>query len=99
MIATEFYLQLFDAVISDKSPDTGTRGLYFLENGEYNQYEVAKAIAQALFEHGKITSPKPSTLSTEELESEKLKGYNLVSFISNLDVNESTALMLHGRYL
>lgn len=77
--AADFYIHLLNAVISGKTPASGAEGLYFLENGEYTQYQAAKAIAQVLFENGKVKSNEPVTLTEEELKSEKLEKYYLVS--------------------
>jgi len=62
-----FYYILFDAIVSRKQPASGSEGFYFLESGEYSQFNAAQAIAKALYNRGKVVSPEASRLTEADL--------------------------------
>lgn len=67
----DLYILLFDQILSQKSSDPpahGRHGFYFGENGEHSWYDVAKTIAQLLYDTGKGESPQPTTFTKEEME-------------------------------
>lgn len=67
----DLYILLFDHIISHKSthpPAHGRLGFYFGENGEHSMYDVAKTVAQMLYDAGKGKSPQPTTFTKEEME-------------------------------
>lgn len=68
-IVADLYILLFDQILSQKStPAHGRHGFYFGENGEHSMYDVAKTIAQLLYDVGKGESPHPTTFTKEEME-------------------------------
>jgi hypothetical protein len=52
------------------SPTTGhgREGYYFGENGEYTQYEAAKAVAEALVAKGLGQTSEPTSFTEEEIK-------------------------------
>lgn len=65
----EFFYILFSAIFSKrKLPSHGSEGYYFLENGEYSQKQIVKAVGAALYEFEEINSKEPVPLSKKEIE-------------------------------
>lgn len=63
------YILLFDQILSQKStPPHGRDGFYFGENGEHSLYDIAKTVAQLLYDRGKGKSPVPTTFTEEEMK-------------------------------
>ncbi|KAF8071698.1 hypothetical protein FPV67DRAFT_1482350 [Lyophyllum atratum] len=65
---TDLYILIFDYVLSRKDLAHGRHGYYFGENGEYVMYDLAKAIAQTLYDEGMVKSPNPRSFSDEEMK-------------------------------
>jgi len=73
----DLYIILYDSVDSNPAMGHGREGYYFAENGEYSQYEAAKAISEAMLANGKGTTLEPTTFKTEELkQAPELVHYN-----------------------
>ena len=62
------YIIVYDSVDLNPAMGHGREGYYFAENGEYSQYEAAKAISEAMLANGKGTTLEPTTFKTEELK-------------------------------
>jgi hypothetical protein len=62
------YLVVYDSVVSNPATGHGREGYYFAENGEYSQYEAAKAISEAMLECGKGKTLEPTAFTAEELK-------------------------------
>jgi hypothetical protein len=61
------YIIIYNSVLNP-STGHGREGYYFAENGEYSQYEAAKAISEAMLEFGKGTTLEPTTFTADELK-------------------------------
>jgi hypothetical protein len=69
IIVGEFFYILFNAIFSKRTlPSHGSDGYYFLENGEYSQKQIVKAVGAALYEFEEINSEEPVPLTKEEIE-------------------------------
>lgn len=64
----DVYQILFDATLSDPNLPHGREGYYFVENGEYKLYDLAKAYSQALYDVGKGKSPDPTSFTADEVQ-------------------------------
>jgi len=62
----DLFIVVFDRALTDPSLAHGREGFYFGENGEHQQYDVYRQIAQTLFDLGKGKSPEPTTFTDEE---------------------------------
>ncbi|GLB40173.1 putative NAD-P-binding protein [Lyophyllum shimeji] len=58
----------FDHSHGRKEVAHGRVGYYFAENGEYVMYDLAKAIAETLYQEGKVKSPNPTSFTDEEMK-------------------------------
>jgi hypothetical protein len=74
----EMYQILFDAALSDPNVSHGREGYYFVENGEYRLYDLAKTYSQALYDLGKGKSPEPTAFTDEEAQ----KYFGVITFHS-----------------
>lgn len=65
---SDLYYILFDGILN-KNPaiGSGVDGYYFGANGEHQWYDIAKGIAVALHELGKVKSDEPTSFEKEEL--------------------------------
>jgi hypothetical protein len=61
------YITIYNSVLNP-STGHGREGYYFAENGEYSQYEAAKAISEAMFEFKKGATLEPTTFTADELK-------------------------------
>ena len=67
--AADAYIRILDAALRDtEGIGHGRDGIYFLESGEYELWELAKAISEALVALGVAKSVEPSGLTAKELE-------------------------------
>jgi len=82
-LAADLYITIYNSV---RNPSTGhgREGYYFAENGEYSQYEVAKAISEAMFEFGKGAALEPTTFTADELKHTPEVKTNSFSYISKM---------------
>lgn len=65
----DFYSILFNLIRdAPESVAHGREGYYFLENGNYSFYQLARSIAEALVQVGKGTNSEPSTFTDEEIQ-------------------------------
>lgn len=64
LAVSDFYIILFDAIISGKNPAAGD---YFLEHEEVRMFDLCAAIGKALFKHGKVSTAEPVALNEAEL--------------------------------
>ncbi|TCD71996.1 hypothetical protein EIP91_000128 [Steccherinum ochraceum] len=73
----DLYYILFDGILSgNPAVGHGVDGYYFGANGEHQWYDIAKGIAVALHELGKVKSDEPRTFESVELT--KYFGYELL---------------------
>lgn len=86
----DLYLIVFDRVLADPKTAHGREGFYFGENGEHKLYDVAKGIAQALFDLGKGKSPEPTTFT--DAENQKYFGGTYLGTNSRARAERSRAL-------
>ncbi|KIM91255.1 hypothetical protein PILCRDRAFT_811776 [Piloderma croceum F 1598] len=63
----DLYITIYNSVLNS-STGHGREGYYFAENGEYSQYEAAKAISEAMFEFEKGAALEPTAFTTDELK-------------------------------
>ncbi|EIW84038.1 NAD(P)-binding protein [Coniophora puteana RWD-64-598 SS2] len=70
----EFYITLYTAILEDKA-DHGRGGNYFIENGEYRAYDLAKAITEELAEVGQSDKSTPVPFTAEEYEKTPMLSY------------------------
>ena len=63
----DLYIDLYNAIHSDRPVGRGREGFYFGENDEGCMYDVSEAICQALAEMGKGKSPEPTSFTKEEI--------------------------------
>ena len=63
----DFYVILYNTIVSNPATAHGREGIYFAENGEHNFFDVAKAIGEALTATGKLDNPEPTMYTKEEL--------------------------------
>ncbi|KAI0649438.1 NAD-P-binding protein [Trametes meyenii] len=64
----DFYVLLIEAVAKDpEAVPHGREGFYITETGEHTWYDIAKAVATALYEAGAGKSPEPTPLTEDEL--------------------------------
>jgi len=71
----DLYIVLYDSIVSNPATAHGRQGFYFGENGEYTQYEAAKAISEALLAYGKVEISEPTALTEEEYKERPLLIY------------------------
>ncbi|KXN91706.1 hypothetical protein AN958_12558 [Leucoagaricus sp. SymC.cos] len=64
----DLYMNIFNAVNSDRQPGHGREGYYFGENGEHTLYDVGKGIGNVLVELGECTSAEPTSFAREEID-------------------------------
>lgn len=64
------YIVLLDSIFSDAHAVRGREGYYFADNGEFNLYDIAKAIGVAAQEFGLITDTEPTSFSDGKLQAE-----------------------------
>lgn len=62
----DLYIAVLDNLLAGKQIGHGREGMYFGENGEYNSYELSRAIGETMVRLGKSKSAEPTTFSTEE---------------------------------
>ena len=63
----DLYILLFEKIQSGEPLAHGRHGFYFGENGEYVNYDLAKAVSEALYSRGKSKSATPTTLTEDEM--------------------------------
>ena len=61
------FITIYNSVLNP-STGHGREGYYFAENGEYSQYEAAKAISEAMFEFEKGAALEPTMFTADELK-------------------------------
>lgn len=64
----DLYIVLYNSIVSNPATGHGREGIYFGENGEYNLYDVSKAIGEGLMAIGKVDDPEPTTFTKEEID-------------------------------
>ncbi|KAH8100946.1 NAD(P)-binding protein [Cristinia sonorae] len=75
----DLYYVLFDGILNENpAVGHGVDGYYFGANGEHPWYDIAKAIAVALHELGKVKSDEPTSFEVEELS--KYFGYEALGW-------------------
>jgi len=62
----DLYIILYNSIVSNPATAHGRQGFYFAENGEYTQYEAAKALSEVLLAYGKVENSEPTALTEEE---------------------------------
>lgn len=68
----DFYPVLFNSILENPDTAHGYEGIYFVENDQCAFYEIFKAVGQALFELGKISSPELVPYNAEEIAASPL---------------------------
>ena len=63
----DLYIDLYNAIHSDRPVGRGREGFYFGENGERCMYDICKAICEVLVDMGKGKSPEPTKFTKEEI--------------------------------
>lgn len=61
------YLTLLDAAIQGKLPTDPMGRYFFVENGEYEQRQVAEVVTKLLYKRGKVEKSEPKKLTVEEV--------------------------------
>lgn len=68
VLVADLYYILFDGILNDNpAVGHGVDGYYFGANGEHQWYDIAKAIAVALHELGKVKTDEPTSFKHEEM--------------------------------
>jgi len=60
------YLKLLDAAIQGTLPTDPMGRYFFVENGEYEQRQVAQVVTKLLYEKGKVEKSEPKIFTAEE---------------------------------
>lgn len=67
-VEADFFLQLYDAVVTGAEKiGHGRDGYFFGENGNYVWHEFSKAVGKALYKRGLSKSDEPTTFTAEEV--------------------------------
>ncbi|KAF9002129.1 NAD(P)-binding protein [Cyathus striatus] len=64
---SSLYTKLYESIANDPNTAHGADGYYFAENGEGTALAIASMIGEALFKHGKVSTPDPVPLSQDEV--------------------------------
>lgn len=79
------YIVLHDSIKSNPATGHGREGYYFAENGEYTQYDAAKAVAEAIVAKG-IGTLEPTPFTDEDYKQKPIvSGLQLAKFL-NIDI-------------
>jgi hypothetical protein len=97
-LVADLYIVLYDSIVSNPATAHGRQGFYFGENGEYTQYEAAKAISEALLAYGKVEISEPTALTEEEYKERPLVN-GLIVLLRKSPVTESAPLRFHLAHL
>lgn len=65
---SEAYLTILDAALNGKLPSDPNGRYFFVENGEYEQREVAEAVTKELYAKGKVKNPTPTKLTESDFD-------------------------------
>jgi len=63
----DLYFLLLEGIHSGKPLAHGRNGFYFGENGEYVNYDLSKAVSEALYSKGKVKSTTPTAFTEDEM--------------------------------
>ena len=66
---SEAYLTILDAALNGKLPSDPNGRYFFVENGEYEQRQVAEAVTKELYAKGKAKSPTPAKFTASDFDS------------------------------
>ena len=65
---SQAYLTILDAALHGKLPSDPNGRYFFVENGEYEQRQVAEVVTKTLYERGKVEAPEPTRVPIGDAE-------------------------------
>lgn len=94
---SQAFLIILDAAANGRLPPNPDGRYFFVENGEYEQRQVAEAATRTLYEKGKVEAPEPTRVPITDIDKYN-RGAGRVLFVMSGSNSRCRAVLLRKLY-